>query len=148
MLAWIDAFSLWARAFHIISMVCWFAAIFYLPRLFVYHAMAEDSTSRERFKVMERKLYRGIGTPSMIATVFFGVWLFAESPDYFLSSGWFHAKILLVVLLVIYHHACLYFMKQFRRDANTHGHVFYRWFNEVPVLMLVGIVVLVIVKPF
>ncbi len=138
----------WVEALHVISVICWFAAIFYLPRLFVYHAMAEDAISRERFKVMERKLYRGIGTPSMIATLVFGGWLFALSPEYFLRAGWFQAKMALVLLLVIYHHLCLYYMKQFRRDANTRSHVFYRWFNEMPVFMLVGIVILVIVKPF
>jgi len=138
----------WVEAFHLISVICWFAAIFYLPRLFVYHAMSEDETSKERFKVMERKLSRGIATPAMIATLFFGGWLVALSPQYYFSSGWFHAKITLVVLLIIYHHFCLYYMKRFRNDANTRSHVFYRWFNEVPVLMLVGIVILVVVKPF
>ena len=138
----------WVEAFHVISVVCWFAAIFYLPRLFVYHAMADDAISNERFKIMERKLYRGIGTPSMVLTLFFGSWLVALSPAYYFSSGWFHAKLTLVVLLVIYHFACRYYMIRFRDDANTRTHVFYRWFNEVPVFMLVGIVILVIVKPF
>ena len=138
----------WVEAFHLISVICWFAAIFYLPRLFVYHAMAEDAIGKERFKVMERKLYRGIATPSMVATLFFGGWLVMLSPGYYFSAGWFHAKLTLVILLVLYHHACLYFMKKFRDDANTKSHVFFRWFNEVPVLMLVAIVILVIVKPF
>ena len=138
----------WVEAFHLISVICWFAAIFYLPRLFVYHAMAEDAVGKERFKVMERKLYRGIATPSMVATLFFGGWLVMLSPSYYFSAGWFHAKLTLVVLLVLYHHACLYFMKKFRNDVNTKSHVFFRWFNEVPVLMLVAIVILVIVKPF
>ena len=138
----------WLEAFHIISVICWFAALFYLPRLFVYHAMAEDEISNERFKVMERKLYRGIATPAMIATIILGAAMVARSWDYFTGAGWFHAKITLVLLLIIYHHLCLYFMKQFRNDANTRGHVFYRWFNEIPVIMLVGIVILVVVKPF
>ncbi|MGD9661835.1 MAG: protoporphyrinogen oxidase HemJ [Porticoccaceae bacterium] len=138
----------WVEAFHLISVVCWFAALFYLPRLFVYHAMTEDELGKERFKVMERKLSRGIATPSSIATVFFGGWLVALSPQYYFSSGWFHAKIALVVLLLIYHHFCLYYMKQLRNDTNTKSHVFFRWFNEIPVFMLVGIVILVIVKPF
>jgi len=138
----------WVEAFHIISVICWFAAIFYLPRLFVYHAMAEDAISRERFKVMERKLSRGIATPAMIATLIFGGWLVALSPKYYFSSGWFHAKLTLVTLLIIYHHMCLYYMKKFRNDANTKSHVFFRWFNEAPVFMLVGIVILVVVKPF
>jgi len=138
----------WVEAFHLISVICWFAAIFYLPRLFVYHAMAEDAISKERFKIMERKLSRGIGTPAMIATIFFGSWLVALSPQYYFSSGWFHAKLTLVALLIIYHHICLYYMKKFRNDANTKSHVFFRWFNEVPVFMLLGIVILVVVKPF
>jgi len=138
----------WLEAFHVISVICWFAALFYLPRLFVYHAMAEDEIGKERFKVMERKLYRGIATPAMIATIVLGSAMVARSWDYFSSAGWFHAKITLVILLIIYHHLCLYFMKQFRADANTRSHVFYRWFNEIPVIMLVGIVILVVVKPF
>jgi protoporphyrinogen IX oxidase len=138
----------WVQAFHIISMVCWFAALFSLPRLFVYHAMSDDAISIERFKIMERKLSRGIATPASIATLFFGGWLVALSPQYYFSAGWFHAKMTLVVLLLIYHHMCVYYLKKFRNDANTRSHVFFRWFNEVPVLMLVGIVILVIVKPF
>ena len=139
---------LWIKSFHIIFMVTWFAGLFYLPRLFVYHASADDEASRARFKIMERKLYRGIATPSMVLTIIFGTWLVALSPGSFLQAGWFHAKLSLVVLLIIYHHMCLYYMKQFRNDANSKSHVFYRWFNEVPVIMLVGIVILVIVKPF
>lgn len=138
----------WVAAFHIISVVCWFAALFYLPRLFVYHAMTSDAISNERFKIMERKLSRGIATPAMIATFVFGGWLVALNTSYYFSQGWFHAKLTLVVLLTIYHHACLYYMKQFKKDANSKSHVFFRWFNEIPVLMLVGIVILVIVKPF
>lgn len=138
----------WITAFHIIAVVCWFAALFYLPRLFVYHAMAEDEASIERFKVMERKLYRGIANPSMIATIALGAALFSIYPDYFLHAAWFHVKIALVVLLIIYHHACLYLLKQFRDDNNTRSHVFYRWFNEVPVLALMGAVLLVVIRPF
>lgn len=138
----------WVEAFHVISVVCWFAGLFYLPRLFVYHAMAEDSTSHERFKVMERKLFWGITTPSMVATLAFGAWMVALVPGYYLSAGWFQAKLALVALLVAYHAACLVFLRQFRDDRNTHNHVFYRWFNEAPVLLLVAIVILVVVKPF
>jgi len=138
----------WITAFHIIAVVCWFAALFYLPRLFVYHAMSDDDISNERFKIMERKLYRGIATPSMVATILLGIALFSIYPDYLLHAAWFQVKIALVILLVIYHHACLYLMKQFRDDKNTRSHVFYRWFNEVPVLMLVGVVIMVVVRPF
>ncbi|RRJ83454.1 protoporphyrinogen oxidase HemJ [Aestuariirhabdus litorea] len=139
---------LWVKAFHIIAVICWFAALFYLPRLFVYHAMSEDEISRERFKVMERKLYRGIGTPSMLLTLVLGFWLVSYNHDYYEASAWFHAKLTLVALLVIYHFLCGRMVKTFAADANTRSHVYYRWFNEVPVLMLVGIVVLVVVRPF
>ena len=138
---------LWVKAFHVIAVVTWFAGLFYLPRLFVYHAMAEDSASRERFKIMERKLYRGIMTPSMIATLALGIWLLYLNPAW-LKMGWMHAKLTLVVLLVGYHHVCLAYMKKFAADANTKSHVFYRWFNEAPVLFLIAIIILVVVKPF
>jgi len=138
----------WITAFHIIAVVCWFAALFYLPRLFVYHAMSDDEISNERFKVMERKLYRGIANPSMIATVALGIGLFSIYPDYFRSAAWFHIKVALVILLIAYHYTCFYLLKQFRDDKNTRSHVFYRWFNEVPVIMLIGIVIMVVVKPF
>jgi putative membrane protein len=139
---------LWVKAFHIIAVICWFAALFYLPRLFVYHAMSDDSIGIERFKIMQRKLYRGIMTPSMIATLVLGGWLMSYNLDYYLSQAWFHAKLLLVVLLVVYHFYCGHLMHQFRDDLNTHSHKFYRVFNEVPVLMLVAIVVFVVVRPF
>ena len=139
---------LWLKAFHIIAVVCWFAALFYLPRLFVYHAMSEDETSKERFKVMERKLYRGIMTPSMIAAVILGAWLLALNPSYYFSQGWVHAKLTLVVLLIGYHHYCGYLLKQFRDDINTKSHIFYRFFNEAPVLILIAVVILAVVRPF
>ena len=138
---------LWLKAFHIIAVICWFAGLFYLPRLFVYHAMSEDQLSRERFIIMERKLYRGIMTPSMMATLLLGGWLLYLNPAW-LSQGWLHAKLLLVALLVGYHHACGVMYKRFARGDNSRGHVFYRWFNEVPVLFLLAIVILVVVKPF
>ena len=139
---------LWVKAFHIIAVITWFAAIFYLARLFVYHADAEDTTSRERFKIMERKLYRGIMWPSMVATVVLGLWLLSYNLNYYLSAGWVHAKLFLVVTLVIYHLYCGHLMKVFRADLNTRSHVFYRWFNEIPVLILVAVVILVVVRPF
>lgn len=138
---------LWIKALHIVSMVCWFAALFYLPRLFVYHAQSEDSISRERFIVMERKLYRGIMGPSMIATLVFGIWLLFLNPGW-LQQGWMHAKLTLVVLLIGYHHMCGAQLKRFARGENTRSHKFYRWFNEVPVLFLLLIVILVVIKPF
>ncbi|GAA0837360.1 protoporphyrinogen oxidase HemJ [Marinomonas arenicola] len=139
---------LWIKAFHVISLVCWFAALFYLPRLFVYHASSTDQASIDRFKIMERKLYRGIMTPAAIATVVFGIWLVSYSPSYYLSAAWFHAKITLVIILLGYHHACGRLLKKFAAGQNTRGHVFYRWFNEFPVIILIAIVILVIVKPF
>ncbi|WP_165857476.1 protoporphyrinogen oxidase HemJ [Marinobacter sp. JSM 1782161] len=139
---------LWVKAFHIIAVVCWFAAIFYLPRLFVYHANCEDQTGRERFKIMERKLYRGIGTPSMIATIVLGLWLVSYSPSAYFSQGWLHAKLALVAVLVAYHLYCGHLVRVFRDDANQRSHVFYRWFNEFPVLILVAVVILVTVRPF
>lgn len=126
-------------------MVSWFAGLFYLPRLFVYHADASDEPSRARFKVMERKLYRGIMTPSMVLTLVFGVWLWL---GYGITGGWLHAKLALVALLVVYHFWMGQLRRDFERDTNRHTHVFYRWVNEIPLAFLVAIVVLVVVKPF
>jgi putative membrane protein len=140
---------LWVKAFHIIAVITWFAAIFYLPRLFVYHAAAEDSVSRERFKIMERKLYRGIMTPSMMVVLALGAWLISYSPSYyFIETHWMHAKLALVALLIVYHFYCGHLVKVFRDDNNQRSHVFYRWFNEIPVFMLIAIVILVVVRPF
>lgn len=138
---------LWVKAFHIIAVVTWFAALFYLPRLYVYHAMAEDRTGIARFKVMERKLYRGIMTPSAIVAVGLGIWLLILIPGW-LSQGWMHAKLVLVALLIGYHVYCGHLLKQFRDDRNTRSHRWYRVFNELPVLVLIAVVVLAVVKPF
>ena len=138
----------WVLAFHLMAVICWFAALFYLPRLFVYHAMAEDAVSIERFKIMERKLYRGIANPSMIATVILGLWLVYLNPQAYISQGWFHLKTLLVIVLIGYHHICLAHMKKLANDSNNKTHVYFRFFNEVPVLFMVAIVILVIVRPF
>lgn len=137
---------LWIKAFHIIAVICWFAALFYLPRLFVYHAMSEDEISRERFKVMERKLYRGIGTPSMIATLVLGGWFAGLNWDYYSQATWFWIKLALVFILVGYHHMCGAYVKKFQRDEVQQGHIFFRWFNEFPVVLLIVIVVLVVLK--
>ncbi|MEX2367224.1 MAG: protoporphyrinogen oxidase HemJ [Pseudohongiellaceae bacterium] len=139
---------LWIKAFHVIAVICWFAGLFYLPRLYVYHAMSDDQTSRDRFKIMERKLYRGIMTPSAVATVILGFWLVAYNPQFYLQSGWMQAKLALVSILLLYHVMCRYHLKQFQTDANTHGHVYFRWFNEFPVILLIAIVILVVVRPF
>ena len=139
---------LWLKAFHIIAVVTWFAAIFYLPRLFVYHADASDEISRERFKVMERKLYRGIMTPAMVVVIALGIWMLSMNTSFYFSQGWMHAKLTLVALLVVYHFYCGHLLKVFKEDRNTRSHVFYRWFNEVPVFILLGVVILVVVRPF
>ncbi|WP_312244369.1 protoporphyrinogen oxidase HemJ [Stutzerimonas nitrititolerans] len=139
---------LWLKALHIVAIVCWFAGLFYLPRLFVYHAMSEDQLSRERFQTMERKLYRGIMMPSMIATLLFGIGMITMNPGLFATGGWLHAKLTLVIVLIGYHHLCGAQLKRFARDENNRSHVFYRWFNEFPVLLLLAIVILVVVKPF
>jgi len=136
---------LWIKAFHIIFMTTWMAGIFYLPRLFVYHADAKDSISDERFKVMERKLYFGIATPGMLLTLIFGFWLWL---GYGFGGSWLVVKLLLVVILVVYHVSCYKFLRDFKHGRNTRSHVFFRWFNEFPVILIIPIVILVVVKPF
>ena len=137
---------LWVKSFHIIFMVTWFAGLFYLPRLFVYHAMAEDQVSRERFKVMERKLFWGIMTPGAVLTIVLGVWLWL---GWFRgASSWLHAKIALVALLAGYHLWCWRLMRAFAEERNTRSHRWYRWFNEFPTIVLFATVLLVVFKPF
>ncbi|MDX5379346.1 MAG: protoporphyrinogen oxidase HemJ [Halomonas sp.] len=141
---------LWIKALHIVAVVTWFAALFYLPRLYVYHAMARDKGEQQAidtFSVMERKLYRGIMTPSMIAVIGLGSWLLYLMPHW-LGMGWMHVKLLLVALLVVYHHICLVYLKQFAAGRCQRSHVFFRWFNELPVIALLVIVILVVLKPF
>ena len=140
---------MWYKALHMIFMVTWFAGLFYLPRLFVYHAMSDDATSNERFKVMERKLYFGIMTPGLILTLLFGTLMLT---DYawaaFGQSSWLHIKLTLIGLLCIYHVYCGKWLLDFKHNRNNHSHVYFRWMNEVPVLFLVGIIILATVKPF
>ena len=136
---------LWLKALHIVFMVTWFAGLFYLPRLFVYHAQSTDRVSLERFKVMERKLFFGIMTPGAILTIGFGMWLWL---GYGFYGGWLHAKLALVGVLVLYHLYCGKLLFDFRHDRNRHGHVFYRWLNELPVVLLIAIVLLVELQPF
>jgi putative membrane protein len=137
---------LWVKALHIVFMVTWFAGLFYLPRLFVYHATAEDRISVERFKVMERKLYWGIMTPGAVLTLAFGTWLWL---GWFRdASGWLHAKIGLVIVLIAYHVWCGALLRAFAAERNRKGHVWLRWFNEVPVVILIATVLLVVLKPF
>ena len=136
------------KSLHIISMVTWFAGLFYLPRLFVYHALAtaDDRVGIERFKTMERKLYRGIMTPGAVFTIVFGLWLWL---GYGITGGWLYAKLVLVAMLVAFHVYLGVLMRDFARERNRHSHVFYRWLNEIPALpILVAIVFLVVMKPF
>lgn len=136
---------LWIKSFHIIFMVTWFAGLFYLPRLFVYHATSRDEISNERFKIMERKLFFGIMTPGALITIGLGVWLWL---GYGFSGGWLNAKIMLVAILAAYHIYCGKLLLDFKHDRNHHSHKFYRWLNEFPVLILIAIIILVEVKPF
>lgn len=140
---------MWLKAFHLIFMVTWFAGLFYLPRLFVYHAMSSDAVSAERFKIMERKLYLGIMTPGMVLTFFFGFWMLDDYAwEQYGASGWLHAKLALLAGLAIYHGFCWKWLDDFRHDRNRHNHVFFRWINEVPVFFLFAIIVLATLKPF
>jgi putative membrane protein len=134
------------KAFHIIAMVAWFAGLFYLPRLFVYHADAQDQISIERFKIMERRLYYAITWPAAVLTTVFGIWLVTYNTHYYLSARWMQAKLILVVLLWAYHLVCGHFVEEFARNHNTKGHGFYRVFNELPTILLIGIVMLIIIK--
>lgn len=144
---------LWVKAFHIMAVITWFAGLFYLPRLFVYHTLANaegDKTGSERFKIMERKLYRGIMTPSMVVALVLGLWMLVERWDtYFRTASWMHIKLTLIILLIGYHHVCGAYVKKFAADANTRGDKFYRVFNELPVFVMVPVVILVVLKqPF
>ena len=136
---------LWLKSLHIFFVVTWFAGLFYLPRLFVYHAMTDDDAGNQRFKVMERKLFFGIMTPSAVLAILFGVWLWL---GYGLSGGWLHAKLLLVLVLIAYHVWCAKILTDFKQDKNVRSHVWYRWFNEFPVVILLLTIILAVVKPF
>ena len=138
---------LWLKAFHIIFVICWFSGIFYLPRLFVHHALSTDPATDERLCIMERKLYRFI-TPIAFISLALGIALAWQNPSYYFSSGWFHAKLSLVALLFIYHFYCGYITRLFAAKKNTRSHTFYRVFNELPVFALFSIVIFAVVKPF
>ncbi len=136
---------LWIKAFHLIFMVTWFSGLFYLPRLYVYHAETTDAIGNARFKIMERKLFYGIMTPGAILTILLGFWLFNANGMAYLQMPWMQLKLGLVFLLIIYHIYLGKLLYDFKQDRNQHGHVFYRWLNEVPVIFLVGIILLAIV---
>ncbi len=138
---------LWLKALHVIFMVTWFSGLFYLPRLYVYHTLSHDTISIDRFKIMERKLFFGIMTPGAIFTIVFGIALFIPHASLYLHLPWMILKLILVGLLVIYHIYLGKLLFDFKHGRNTHGHVFYRILNEVPVLFLALIIFLVILKP-
>ena len=136
---------LWVKALHVIFMVTWFAGLFYLPRLFVYHAETRDETSHERFLVMERKLF-AIMTIGALLTALFGVWLIAAW-HWPLTERWLQIKLLLVAALIAYHLYCAQLVKRFKLQQNVHSGVFYRWFNEFPALILIAVVLLAVLRP-
>lgn len=139
---------LYIKACHIMAMVAWFAGLFYLPRLFVYHADSHDAISSARFIIMERRLFWGIAWPAALTTTVLGALLLTYNWHYYLAAPWMHAKLGLVGMLWVYHLLCGYYLRQFAVDSNQHSARFYRFFNELPTLLLVSIVLLVIVKPF
>jgi protoporphyrinogen IX oxidase len=136
---------LWLKAFHVVFVVTWFAGLFYLPRLYVYHAVTTDAAGIARFAVMERRLFF-IMSVGAVLTVLFGMAMIVAAPGY-LTMGWLRAKLLLVALLVGYHFWCYRLMLALRAGVNPHSQRWYRWFNELPGLLLIAIVVLAVVKP-
>jgi len=135
---------LWIKSLHLLFVISWFAGLFYLPRILVNLAMEEDTTARARLLLMARKLYRFMNI-LMVPALAFGFWLWL---GYGISGGWLHAKLVLVVLLIAYHHVCGSLLRKFEQGRNTRSHVWFRWFNEIPVLILLATVILVVVKPF
>lgn len=139
---------LWVKTFHIIFMVTWFSGLFYLPRLYVYHASADDEISNERFKIMERKLFVMM-TIGGVGTAVLGLWmLFDYALSSYYNTFWLYLKLILVAGLIYYHYRCYQIMIDFRYNANVRDHVYYRLFNELPVVFLFGIIILVVIKPF
>jgi protoporphyrinogen IX oxidase len=138
---------LWLKAFHIIFVVCWFAGLFYLPRIFVYYAASEHTQTREQLAVMARKLYRFV-TPFMVIAIALGLGMIATSPEYYLQAKWMWLKLAGVTFLFVYHLQCGRYVRAINENRDHHNHVFYRFFNEVPVLFLFGIVILAVLKPF
>ena len=138
---------LWFKAVHVIFMVTWFAGLFYLPRLFVYHAMSDDEISINRFKIMEHKLYWGITTPGAIITIVLGFYLLQNNLDFYVSEFWMQLKLFFILLLVIYHIWCGAILNSFKNNTNKYSHKWFRWFNEIPVVFLIIIIYLVTLKP-
>ena len=138
---------LWLKAFHIIFVVCWFAGIFYLPRLFVYHAMSEHAETRAQLSVMERKLFRFV-TPFAVLAVLFVTALTLSNSSYYWSAPWMWLKLIFVVGLVAYHIQCGRYIELLANNSEIRSHIFFRWFNEAPVIALFAIVLLVVIRPF
>lgn len=138
---------LWYKSFHIIALVAWFAGLFYLPRLFVYHCESQDTISKQRFIVMEHKLYYYIMNPAALLTLIFGMLLLHSQFQYYMSKPWMHFKLGLVFLLVIYHIYLGYLLIQFKQDKNKHSSRFYRVINEFPTIILIIVTILVVVQP-
>ncbi len=139
---------LWVKAGHIIFMTTWMAGLFYLPRFFVYHADCQNDDIHQQFVTMERKLFYYITTPGAIATTVFGLWLVTYQPHYYAHAGWFHTKMLLVLVMWLFHGVCWVFLKRFKQKKNKHSSKFFRWFNEFPTIVFIGLIILVVVKPF
>ncbi|MES2740737.1 MAG: CopD family protein [Pseudomonadota bacterium] len=142
---------LWIKALHIVFVTSWFAGLFYLPRIFVNLAQESETVAHARLLLMARKLYRFMSVLSIPAVVLGLIVLYLQyggGPDGFKMPGWMHAKLALVVLVIGYHHACGALLKKFENGVNRRGHVWFRWFNEAPVMLLLAVVVLVVVKPF
>jgi putative membrane protein len=138
---------IWVKAFHVIFMVTWFAGLFYLPRLFVYHADCHDDAGHERFIIMERKLFAIMTIGGVITAILGFIMLFLDWQR-FASYGWIYTKLLLVAGLIAFHVYCWKLVRDFRHKRNQHGHVFYRWINEIPALLLIAIILLAVVKPY
>jgi putative membrane protein len=138
---------LWLKALHIIAVICWFAGIFYLPRIMVYYAASEHEETRRQLAVMAGKLYRFV-TPIAVIAIALGLALVIANPDYYLSATWLWLKLILVVALIAYHAYCGWLVQALANDKDEHTHVYFRVFNEVPVIFLVFIVLLAVLKPF
>lgn len=140
---------IWVKVFHIVFMVSWFAGLFYLPRLFVYHAQTDSEAVKEILKTMERRLYRGIMIPAMLLTWASGSWMASTYAfETYSGSKWLYLKIALGVFLVLYHHMCGRWLKNFAQNENRRSHQFFRVVNEIPLLFLISMVALVLLKPF
>ena len=138
---------LWMKSLHIIFVVCWFAGLFYLPRIFVYYASSQHEETKSQLATMARKLYRFV-TPFMIIVVIIGFAMIYRSPNYYLNATWMQLKLIGVAALIIYHLQCGRYVKAINDNSDSHSHVFFRFFNEIPVIFLFTIVILAVLKPF